>query len=138
MTTTTTPHLSSKILITGGAGFTGSNLVDHFLQQGHKVICLDNFSTGKRKNLAEANSHSSFTLNEGDIRNLTDCQKAVDVCDYVLHQAALGSVPRSINDPITTNDVNIGGFLNMLVAARDAKVKHFVYAASSTTPNSEL
>jgi len=88
MTTTTTPHLSSKILITGGAGFTGSNLVDHFLQQGHKVICLDNFSTGKRKNLAEANSHSSFTLIEGDIRNLTDCQKAVEGCDYGFRSSA--------------------------------------------------
>ena len=133
MTTTTTLLPSSKILITGGAGFIGSNLVDHFLQQGHTVICLDNFSTGKRENLTEAITNPAFTLIEGDIRNLTDCQKAVVDCDYVLHQAALGSVPRSINDPITTNDVNIGGFLNMLVAARDAKVKRFVYAASSST-----
>ncbi len=122
-----------KILITGGAGFIGSNLVDHFLLQGHTVICLDNFSTGTRENLAEAITHPAFTLIEGDIRNLADCQKAVECCDYVLHQAALGSVPRSINDPITTNDVNIGGFLNMLVAARDAKVNRFVYAASSST-----
>jgi UDP-N-acetylglucosamine 4-epimerase len=130
----TTPQpTTSKILITGGAGFIGSNLVDHFLQQGHTVICLDNFSTGKLENLTEANTHPNFTLIEGDIRNLTDCQKAVDGCDYVLHQAALGSVPRSIKDPITTNDVNIGGFLNMLVAARDAKVKRFIYAASSST-----
>jgi UDP-N-acetylglucosamine 4-epimerase len=130
----TTPQpTTSKILITGGAGFIGSNLVDHFLQQGHTVICLDNFSTGKLENLTEANAHPNFTLIEGDIRNLTDCQKAVNGCDYVLHQAALGSVPRSIKDPITTNDVNIGGFLNMLVAARDAKVKRFIYAASSST-----
>ena len=124
---------TSKILITGGAGFIGSNLVDHFLQLGHTVICLDNFSTGKRVNLAEAITYPTFSLIEGDIRDLSDCQKAVEGCDYVLHQAALGSVPRSINDPITTNDVNIGGFLNMLVAARDAKVKRFVYAASSST-----
>jgi len=123
-TTTTTLLTSSKLLITGGAGFIGSNLVDHFLQQGHTVICLDNFSTGKRENLAEAMTNPAFTLLEGDIRNLADCRKAVEGCDYVLHQAALGSVPRSINDPITTNTVNIGGFLNMLVAARD--VKNFI------------
>jgi UDP-N-acetylglucosamine/UDP-N-acetylgalactosamine 4-epimerase len=130
----TTPQPTTyKILITGGAGFIGSNLIDHFLQQGHTVICLDNFSTGKRENLTEAMTHPTFTLLEGDIRNLADCRNAVEGCDYVLHQAALGSVPRSINDPITTNDVNVGGFLNMLVAARDAKVKRFVYAASSST-----
>ena len=88
MTTTTTPHLSSKILITGGAGFTGSNLVDHFLQQGHTVICLDNFSTGKRENLTEAVTNPAFTLIEGDIRNLTDCQKAVEGCDYGFRSSA--------------------------------------------------
>jgi UDP-N-acetylglucosamine/UDP-N-acetylgalactosamine 4-epimerase len=122
-----------KILVTGGAGFIGSNLVDELLALGYNVICLDNFATGKRNNLAEAIQNKKFTLIEGDIRKLTDCQKAVDGCDYVLHQAALGSVPRSIKDPITSNDVNVGGFVNMLVAARDASVKRFVYAASSST-----
>lgn len=122
-----------KILVTGGAGFIGSNLVDALLARGYQVICLDNFATGKRENLAEANQNKNFTLIEGDIRNLANCQKAVDGCDYVLHQAALGSVPRSIKDPITSNDVNVGGFVNMLVAARDSGVKRFVYAASSST-----
>lgn len=124
---------SHKILITGGAGFIGSNLVDYFLENGHQVVCLDNFATGKRENLAEAINNSRFSLIEGDIRNLEDCRKSVEGCDYVLHQAALGSVPRSIKDPITSNDVNVGGFMNMLVAARDAGVKRFVYAASSST-----
>lgn len=122
-----------KILITGGAGFIGSNLVDYFLENGHQVVCLDNFATGKRENLAEAIKNSRFSLIEGDIRNLDNCKKSVEGCNYVLHQAALGSVPRSINDPITSNDVNVGGFVNMLVAARDAGVKRFVYAASSST-----
>jgi UDP-N-acetylglucosamine 4-epimerase len=122
-----------KILITGGAGFIGSNLVDYFLEQGNEVICLDNFATGKHENLSDALSNNNFRLIERDIRNLADCKQAVEGCDYVLHQAALGSVPRSINDPITSNDVNVGGFLNMLVAARDAKVKRFIYAASSST-----
>jgi UDP-N-acetylglucosamine 4-epimerase len=122
-----------KILITGGAGFIGSNLVDYFLEQGNEVICLDNFATGKHENLSDALSNNNFRLIEGDIRNLADCKQAVEGCDYVLHQAALGSVPRSINDPITSNDVNVGGFVNMLVAARDAKVKRFIYAASSST-----
>lgn len=122
-----------KILITGGAGFIGSNLVDYFLEKGNEVVCLDNFATGKRENLTDALTNTGFTLIEGDIRNLSDCQKAVEGCDYVLHQAALGSVPRSIKDPITTNDVNVGGFVNMLLAARDSGVKRFVYAASSST-----
>lgn len=123
----------SKILITGGAGFIGSNLCEYFLSKNHEVICLDNFATGHRHNLALFLENKNFTLIEGDIRNLADCQKAVEGCDFVLHQAALGSVPRSINDPITTNDVNVSGFLNMLVASRDAGVKRFVYAASSST-----
>lgn len=122
-----------KILVTGGAGFIGSNLCEKLLELNNKVICLDNFSTGKRENIEPFLSNSNFCLIEGDIRDLGTCQKVVDGIDYVLHEAALGSVPRSIKDPITTNEVNISGFLNMLVAARDAKVKRFVYAASSST-----
>lgn len=125
--------MKNTILITGGAGFIGSNLCDYFLSKGHQVICLDNFATGHRHNLKDFINKENFQLIEGDIRNLEDCQNAVKDVDYVLHQAALGSVPRSINDPITTNDVNVSGFLNMLVASRDAKVKRFVYAASSST-----
>lgn len=123
----------SKILITGGAGFIGSNLCEYFLSEGHTVVCLDNFATGHRHNLDGFLNHENFTLAEGDIRNLSDCENAVKGMDYVLHQAALGSVPRSINDPITTNDVNVSGFLNMLVASRDAGIKRFIYAASSST-----
>lgn len=122
-----------KILITGGAGFIGSNLSEYFLNKGYQVVCLDNFATGHRYNLVSFLGNPDYTLIEGDIRNLSDCQKAVEGVDYVLHQAALGSVPRSINDPITTNDVNVSGFLNMLAASRDAQVKRFVYAASSST-----
>lgn len=122
-----------KVLITGGAGFIGSNLCEHFLNKGYDVVCLDNFATGHRKNIEHLFTNSNFQLIEGDIRNLEDCKTAVEGCDYVLHEAALGSVPRSIKDPIITNDVNISGFLNMLVAARDAKVKRFIYAASSST-----
>ncbi|GIQ58610.1 epimerase [Flavobacterium collinsii] len=120
------------ILITGGAGFIGSNLSEYFLGLGHKVVCLDNFSTGHRHNLKDFSSNSNFKLIEGDIRNSADCVLAVEGVDYVLHQAALGSIPRSINDPIKTNDVNVSGFLNVLVAARDAKVKRFIYATSSS------
>ncbi|GGK29082.1 epimerase [Yeosuana aromativorans] len=123
----------AKVLVTGGAGFIGSNLCETLLEHGINVVCLDNFATGKRENIQPFLSNSLFTLIEGDIRNLTDCQTACQGVDYVLHQAALGSVPRSIKDPITTNEVNISGFLNMLVAVRDAKVKRFVYAASSST-----
>jgi len=122
-----------KILVTGGAGFIGSNLIEELLKKGNKVICLDNFATGKRENLNAFQNNSDFKLIEGDIRNLDDCHKGTHGVDYVLHQAALGSVPRSINDPITSNDVNVSGFLNMLVASRDANVKRFVYAASSST-----
>ena len=124
---------NSKILVTGGAGFIGSNLCAKLIESGHQVTCLDNFATGKMENIQPLLSHPAFKLITGDIRNLDDCRLAVDGVDYVLHEAALGSVPRSINDPITTNDVNVGGFLNMLVAARDAKVKRFVFAASSST-----
>ena len=120
------------ILITGGAGFIGSNLCEYFLLKGYKVVCLDNFSTGHRHNLEAFSGNENFKLIEGDIRSLSDCELAVSGADYVLHQAALGSVPRSIIDPVTSNDVNVSGFLNMLVASRDAKVKRFVYAASSS------
>ncbi len=125
----------SNILITGGAGFIGSNLCEYFLGRGEHVTCLDNFATGHMENLIPLISAypDTFRLIVGDIRNMADCRRAVDGADYVLHEAALGSVPRSINDPVTTNDVNIGGFLNMLVAARDAGVKRFVFAASSST-----
>lgn len=122
-----------RILVTGGAGFIGSNLCETLLQLDNKVICFDNFATGHYHNIAPFVSHKNFTLIEGDIRNLADCKKAVTDVDYVLHQAALGSVPRSLTDPVTTNDVNISGFLNMLIASRDAGVKRFVYAASSST-----
>lgn len=124
-----------KVLVTGGAGFIGSNLCEHLLSQGHEVRCLDNFATGKSENILPllANYPSTFELMVGDIRRMEDCCKAVDGMEYVLHEAALGSVPRSIKDPITTNDVNIGGFLNMLVASRDAGIKRFVFAASSST-----
>lgn len=125
--------MSKSILITGGAGFIGSNLCEYFLDKGYKVTCLDNFATGHLSNIALFLDDQNFTLHHGDIRNEEDCHKAVEGKDYVLHQAALGSVPRSINDPISTNEVNITGFLNMLVASRDAGVKRFVYAASSST-----
>ena len=122
-----------KILITGGAGFIGSNLIEYFLKKKHEIICLDNLSTGYLNNIEEFNSNPKFTFIEGDIRDLDTCKTAVRGCDYVLHQAALGSVPRSINDPANTNSVNIDGFLNMLIAARDEGVKRYVYAASSST-----
>lgn len=124
-----------KVLVTGGAGFIGSNLCEHLLKEGHTVRCLDNFSTGKIENLLpllEAYP-DRFKLVVGDIRNLEDCRKAVEGMEYVLHEAALGSVPRSIKDPVMTNEVNISGFLHMLVAARDAGVRRFVFAASSST-----
>lgn len=124
---------NSTILITGGAGFIGSNLCEHFLKKGYSVVCLDNFSTGFRHNIEHLFSHPDFRLIEGDIREYTMCQKALDGVDYVLHQAALGSVPRSIQDPITTNEVNVSGFLNMLHASKEAGIKRFVYAASSST-----
>jgi len=125
--------INKKILVTGGAGFIGSNLCEALLEKGNKVICLDNFATGKRENLEQLLKDTNFTLIEGDIRKIEDCLKASKGVDYILHQAALGSVPRSIKDPIISNDVNVSGFLNMLVAARDNGVKRFVYAASSST-----
>lgn len=124
---------NSKILVTGGAGFIGSNLCESLLESDNSVVCLDNFATGKRENIQHLLKYPKFQLLEGDIRNLNNCKNACDGVEFVLHQAALGSVPRSIEDPITTNDVNNSGFLNMLVAARDAKVKRFIYAASSST-----
>lgn len=125
--------MQKKILITGGAGFIGSNLTEHFLKKGYSVVVLDNFATGHRHNIVQHENNPDFQLIEGDIRNPKDCEGAAQGVDYVLHQAALGSVPRSIKDPQTTNEVNVSGFLNMLVAARDAGVKRFVYAASSST-----
>ena len=124
---------NSKILVTGGAGFIGSNLCEALIELGAQVRCLDNFSTGHKKNLNAIIDNSLFELIEGDIRDFETCQKACDGVEYVCHEAALGSVPRSLKDPITSNDVNISGFLNMLIAARDAGVKRFVYAASSST-----
>lgn len=124
---------NKRVLVTGGAGFIGSNLVEKLLNQNNTVVCLDNFLTGKRENIEGFLTNPSFSLIEGDIRSIETCNKAVFDIEIVLHQAALGSVPRSINDPATTNDININGFLNMLIAARDAKVQRFVYAASSST-----
>ena len=124
---------NSKVLVSGGAGFIGSNLCEALLDGGNKVVCLDNFMTGHRKNIELFLENNNFKLIEGDIRTYEDCEKAVHGCDYVLHQAALGSVPRSIKDPMTATDVNIGGFVKMLFAAKEAKVKRFVYAASSST-----
>ena len=121
------------MLVTGGAGFIGSNLVESLLHSGNSVVCLDNFSTGKRENLREFTGNPEFKLIEGDIRNYSDCVKAVENIDIVFHQAALGSVPRSIKDPVSTTDVNIGGFVKMLFAAKESGVKRFIYAASSST-----
>jgi len=118
-----------KILVTGGAGFIGSNLCETLLNNEVKV----RFSTGKKQNVAPFMSNTDFEMIEGDIRDLETCKESCEGVDFILHQAALGSVPRSVNDPITSNDVNVSGFLNMLVAARDAKVKRFIYAASSST-----
>lgn len=122
----------NKVLVTGGAGFIGSNLCGTLLAEGYRVVCLDNFSTGKPQNIEAFRGNPLFTFIEGDIRDLETCRRAVEGVDYVLHQAALGSVPRSLKDPVTTHDVNISGFLHMLVAARDAGVKRFVYASSSS------
>jgi UDP-N-acetylglucosamine/UDP-N-acetylgalactosamine 4-epimerase len=122
-----------RYLVTGGAGFIGSNLCEDLLKNDHEVVCLDNFATGRIENVLTFISHKKFKLYIGDIRNIDDCRKATDGIDIILHQAALGSIPRSLNDPITTNAVNISGFLNMLIAANDSNVKRIVYAASSST-----
>jgi UDP-N-acetylglucosamine 4-epimerase len=122
-----------KVLVTGGAGFIGSNLVESLLASDNSVVCLDNFSTGKRENISGFIKNPRFELIEGDIRNYSDCEKAVKGADYVFHQAALGSVPRSIKDPVTSTDVNIGGFVKMINASREAGVRRFIYAASSST-----
>lgn len=124
-----------KILVTGGAGFIGSNLCEELVKRGHYVVCLDNFSTGHIENIQHLidNYKNHFKLIEGDIRNLETCRIALQDIEVVFHEAALGSIPRSIDDPITTNDVNIGGFLNMLVAANESNVERFIFAASSST-----
>jgi len=124
---------NKKVLVTGGAGFIGSNLIQSLLSLNNQVICLDNFSTGKRENLKDYTDNPDFRLIEGDIRNYDDCQAAVNGVEIVFHEAALGSVPRSIKDPVSSTDVNIGGFVKMLFAAKEAGVKRFVYAASSST-----
>lgn len=124
---------SQKVLVTGGAGFIGSHLVDRLLASGNQVVCLDNLATGNKDNLKQAKQSPLFTLLEGDIRRLENCREAVKGVKYVFHQAALGSVPRSLHDPVTTNEVNVSGFVNMLTAAKEEGVKRFVYAASSST-----
>ncbi len=123
----------NKILVTGGAGFIGSNLCEYLVEHGVNVTCLDNFLTGKRSNIEHLMLHKNFRLIEGDIRDFDTCIAATSDCDLILHQAALGSVPRSIEDPVTTNAINVDGFLNMINAARKNKVRRFVYAASSST-----
>ena len=121
------------ILITGGAGFIGSNLTEYFLSKGYFIRCLDDFSTGYHHNIEDFLANDNYELIEGDIRNLDTCKQALKGMDYGLHQAALGAVPRSVNDPVTSNEVNVSGFLNMLVAVRDEGIKRMVYAASSST-----
>lgn len=127
--------MNTKVLVTGGAGFIGSNLCEYLLESGYQVRCLDNFATGHMHNLMPLFQKypDSFELQVGDIRHIEDCRMAVQDAEYVFHEAALGSVPRSITDPTTTNAVNIDGFLNMIIASREAKVKRFIFAASSST-----
>ncbi|KNY26600.1 SDR family oxidoreductase [Pseudobacteroides cellulosolvens] len=129
---------NSLFLVTGGAGFIGSNIAEALLDMGYRVRVLDNFSTGKRENILHMQNNENFQLIEGDIRDLEACNEACKNADYVLHQAALGSVPRSIDDPRTSNDVNITGMLNMMIAARDNSVKRFVYASSSSVYGDEV
>lgn len=124
---------NSRILVTGGAGFICSNICEELLSQGANVVCLDNFSTGNINNILNFINHPNFKLIIGDIRNIKDCEKAVNGIDFVFHEAALGSVPRSIDDPVTSNEVNVSGFLNMLYASKNAQIRRFIYAASSST-----
>ena len=126
-----------KVLVTGGAGFIGSNICDKLLENGASVICLDNFMTGRRINIAHLGSNPNFTLIEGDMRDYSTCEQAVSGCTHVCHQAALGSVPRSIEDPITTNAINISGTLNVMVAAQKEGIKRFVFASSSSVYGDE-
>ena len=121
-----------NVLVTGGAGFIGSNLVESLLESGNMVTCLDNFITGRRENIREFAGKKKFRLIEGDIRDYETCRKAVENIDIVFHQAALGSVPRSLLDPVTSVDINIGGFVRILFASKEAGVKRFIYAASSS------
>ena len=132
-----TPVENKRFLITGGAGFIGSNITAYLLQHGAKVRVFDNLATGNLENLKEFQSHPNFEFLEGDLRNTQDCAKACSGIDAVCHQAAIGSVPRSIKDPVTTNDVNIGGFVNILTAAKNAGIKRFVYASSSSVYGDE-
>lgn len=123
---------NKRVLVTGGAGFIGSNLCEALLNIGCQVVCLDNLSTGKKENILPFLENKNFNFIEGDVRNLEDCNKAVKGVEFVLHQAALGSVPRSIKNPLTTNEVNISGFANMLFASKENNVKRFIYATSSS------
>jgi UDP-N-acetylglucosamine 4-epimerase len=123
---------NKRILITGGAGFIGSNLCEHFVLRGNQVICFDNLATGNENNIAHLRKKQNFTFLQGDIRNLDACLEVCEGTEIVMHQAALGSVPRSIEDPLTTNEVNVTGFLHMLEAARRKNVPRFIYAASSS------
>ena len=124
--------IGDKVLVTGGAGFIGSNLCETLLNNGNKVICLDNFLTGEKKNISEFLDNKNFELFEADIRNVDACKEIINGVDIVFHQAALGSVPRSIENPATTNEININGFLNILIACKENKVKRLVYASSSS------
>ncbi|MBP51980.1 MAG: LPS biosynthesis protein WbpP [Opitutae bacterium] len=128
---------NARILVTGGAGFIGSNLCDALLAEGSEVVCLDNFLTGKRENIAHLLANPNFTLVEGDIRDLEVCRTAIRGCTHVCHQAALGSVPRSIEDPKSTNDINISGSLNVLMSAHEEGIKRFVFASSSSVYGDE-
>lgn len=131
------PTSNLHILITGGAGFIGCNIAEEFLNKGVKVRVMDNFITGRRSNIEPFLQHPNFELYEGDIRSENDCKNSVDGMDLVCHQAALGSVPRSISNPSATNDINVGGFVNMLFAAKEAGIKRFVYASSSSVYGDE-
>lgn len=126
-------HITNRtVLVTGGAGFIGSNLCEDLIQKNNRVVCFDNLATGRMQNIDALMHHSDFTFIRADIRNLDACRKAMEGVDLVLHQAALGSVPRSIKDPLSTHEVNVNGFLNVLMAAREGGIKRFVYASSSS------